>query len=122
MMQNKMYITNIQKTKQEKTRSGNSIWRLLSEDIGVLNFELRYFEIEKGGYTSYGSHYWEHEVFVVKGSGVLKGKDLEGKVFEEKIKAGDAIFIAQNEEHQFLNYENEPLGFICIIPKGAEKR
>lgn len=117
-----MYITNIKRTKEEKTRSGNSIWWLLSEEIGVPNFELRYFEIKRGMSTNYGKHPWEHEVYVVKGKGTVKGKDLEGKVFEEKIKSGDAIYIAVNEEHQFWNYGSQPLGFICIIPKGTEKR
>ena len=112
-----MYITNVKKTKEEKTRSGVSVWWLLSEEIGVPNFEMRYFEFKKGMHTSYGKHPWEHEVFVVKGEGVIKGKN-----FEQKIKAGDAIYIAPNEEHQFLNNNDEPFGLICIIPKGAEKR
>ena len=112
-----MYFTSIKKTKEEKTRSGVSVWWLLSEEIGVPNFELRYFEFGKGMHTSYGSHPWEHEVFVVRGQGVVKGKNLE-----KKVKVGDAIYIVSNEEHQFLNYQDEPLCFVCVIPKGAEKK
>jgi len=116
-----MYITNKEKTKKEKTPGGNSVWWLLSKENGVPNFELRYFEIPVKGYTRYGKHYWEHEVFVVKGLGIVKGKDLKGKKFERKVKPGDAIFIAENEEHQFLNYGNQAFGFICVVPKGVER-
>jgi quercetin dioxygenase-like cupin family protein len=29
---------------------------------------------------------------------------------------GDVIYIAPNEDHQFENNCDEPLGFICVIP------
>ena len=34
----------------------------------------------------------------------------------------DAIYITVNEEHQFWNYGSQPLAFICIVPKGTEKK
>lgn len=116
-----MYITNTTKTKKVKTKSGNSIWWLLSEEAGVPNYELRYFEIEPDMCTSYGKHPWEHEVFLIKGTGLLKGKDSKGKPFEEQIGAGDAIYIAPNDEHQFYNSSDRPLGFVCVVPKGVER-
>ena len=115
-----MNITNIKKTNEEKTKSGNSIWRLLSEEIGVPNFELRYFEIPVRGQTSYGKHPWEHEVYIIKGRGVVKGKTLNGKSYKKKVQVEDAIYIACNEEHQFLNNGDKPFGFICVCPKGYE--
>ena len=115
-----MYFTNAQKTEREQTASGNSIWRLLSEEIGVPNFELRYFEIPPGGHTSYGKHPWEHEVFVITGEGLVKGKTLDGEAIEEEVRPGDAIYIAPDEEHQFINDGEVPLGFICVCPKGYE--
>ena len=115
-----MYITNTSRTRQERTRSGNAVWWLLSEEIGAPNFELRYFELEQGRSTTYGAHPWEHEVYIVKGQGRLKGKDLEGRTVDQALAPGDAIFIGPEEEHQFLNPGEETLGFLCVIPKGAE--
>ena len=115
-----VYFTNRQETDRETTPSGNSIWRLLPERIGVPNFELRYFEVPPGGRTSYGKHPWEHEVFVVTGEGRVKGKGLADESISRLVRPGDAVYIAPDEEHQFINAAEEPLGFICVVPKGCE--
>jgi len=116
-----MYINSINKAKAvsidalEGVKNTTIRW-LLPPEIGVPNFEMRYFEIKKGGHTPPQEICpFEEEAFVIKGKGILKEKDGE-----KLIKAGDAIFIASNEAHQFLNVEEEILGFICVIPKGAE--
>ena len=116
-----MYITNIKKTKCEKTPTDTSMWWLLSEKNGVPNFELRYFELEKDQHTPYHTHDWEHEIYIVKGQGIVKGKDIKGVSFEVTVGAGDALFIAPNEEHNFFNEKEETLGFICVVPKGTRK-
>ena len=111
-----MYITNVDKTPFNKTKSGNKIWWLLGKEIGVPNYEMRYFEIPPGNKTSPGSHPWEHEVFVIKGKGMVKGSNEE-----HTLTVGDAVYIAPNEYHQFINNGEEPFGFICVIPKGYER-
>jgi quercetin dioxygenase-like cupin family protein len=45
---------------------------LVSEKDGAPNFYLRMFRVEKGGYTPYHSHPYEHEVYVLSGSGIVK--------------------------------------------------
>jgi len=110
-----MYVTNIKNTKELKTPSGKSIWWLLPKEIGTPNFEMRYFEVRKGIESKEEKHPFEHEVFVVKGEGIIKSEGTETKV-----KPGDAVFIAPNEPHQFLNLKESPLGFICVIPNGCE--
>jgi len=110
-----MYTANIKSTKEQKTPSGKSVWWLLSKEIGTPNFEMRYFEVKKGIKGKEEKHPFEHEVFVVKGEGVIKSGETE-----TKIKPGDAIFIAPNELHQFFNFRKDPVGFICIIPNGCE--
>lgn len=115
-----MYFTNTAETESEKTPSGNSVWRLLSEKIGVPNFELRYFEIPPGGHTSRGGHPWEHEVYVVAGNGIVRGRTAEGQDIEREVEPGDAIYIAPDEDHQFLNEADIPFGFICVCPAGYE--
>ena len=115
-----MHFANTRTTRKERTASGNAIWRLLPEDIGVPSFEMRYFEVPPGGATSYGKHPWEHEVFVITGGGLVTGKTLDGEPVERQVEAGDAIYIAPNEEHQFQNGGDSPFGFICVCPKGYE--
>ncbi|MCK4419105.1 cupin domain-containing protein [Candidatus Aerophobetes bacterium] len=110
-----MYMINIKDAKELKTPHGKSIRWLLSEEIGVPNFEMRYFEINKESEPSEDKHPWEHEVFVVKGQGIVKSGGVE-----KKVKAEDAILIPANEPHQFSNLKEDPFGFICVIPKGCE--
>lgn len=114
-----MFIVNVENCKPKAINrpdtSGVSVRWLLSTKEGVPNFEMRCFEIEKGGYTSYRSHPHEHEVFVLEGEGVLNCQ--EGK---RRIKSNDAIYIAPGELHQFVNEGEGNLKIICIIPKGRE--
>jgi len=110
-----MYITNIKNTKELKTPHNKSIRWLLPKEIGVPNFEMRYFEVKKESVPSEEKHPWEHEIFVVRGGGIIKSGGIE-----KKVKSGDAIFIPPNELHQFSNVKEEPFGFICIIPNGCE--
>lgn len=84
---------------------------LLSPKDGAPNFTMRCFTIEPGGFTFYHTHRYEHEVYVLAGQGVARGKDSE-----TKIVAGNAILVVPDEHHQFINTGNEPLVFLCIIP------
>ncbi|RMF67092.1 MAG: cupin domain-containing protein [Calditrichaeota bacterium] len=84
---------------------------LLSEQDGAPNFAMRMFTVKPGGHTPFHFHNYEHEVYVLAGRGVLKGEDRE-HVFE----AGDVIFVAPNEKHQFRNAGDSDLQFLCLIP------
>jgi len=78
---------------------------------------MRYFEISPGNATSLGSHPWEHEIFIVKGKGIVKGS-----AEEHTLTAGDAVYIPPpNEYHQFINNDKVTFRFICVIPKGYER-
>ena len=112
-----MYLTDItDKSKMCTTKSGNKIHWLLTTEIGAPSYELRYIEIPAGGHTSHGHHPHEHEVFIVKGKGQVLGGDTKSNLYP-----GVAVFIPGNEVHQFFNgSETEPLGIICVVPKGAE--
>jgi len=112
-----MYITNLDDLPRGTGPQGKTVVWLIAEENGAPNFEMRYFEVPKGLGSNDESHSFEHEVFVLKGEGLLKC----GKI-ERTIKAGDAILISPDEPHQFFNFKDEPLGFICIIPKGCENQ
>ena len=95
-------------------KPGVSIRYLILEEFGAPNFEMRYFELEKGMVTSMDLHESEHEVFVLRGKGVLF---VEGKEYELKPK--DAVLIEGNEQHQLRQVGDEPCGFLCVVPNGV---
>lgn len=77
------------------------------------NFVMRLFTIEPGGHTPLHSHPWEHEVFVVSGSGVTAGE------LEAEFSAGDALFVPAGEVHSFRNTGAEALRIICVVPRDS---
>ena len=96
--------------------SGCQVRWLVDETDGAPNFAMRQFEVAPGGYTPKHSHPFEHEVFVLEGSGVV----LEGDR-EHTLASGDFVLVSPNEVHQFLNTGATPLKFLCLIPNSATK-
>jgi len=85
--------------------------RILSADDGAPNFTLRRFSIDPGGYTFYHTHDFEHEVYVLSGSGTVRRKNNEVQICKDS-----AILVVPNEIHQFINSGENSLIFLCIIP------
>ena len=77
------------------------------------NFVMRQFTLEPGGHTPLHSHPWEHEVFIVAGSGRTRGE------LEAGLSAGDALLVEAGERHSFENTGAEPLRMICVVPGNA---
>ncbi len=84
---------------------------MISDADGAPTFALRYFEIEPGGYTPRHSHDWEHEIFIVAGSGTH-----HGPAGATPLRPGMALYIPPNEEHQFTNESGDPFVMTCSIP------
>ena len=78
---------------------------------GAPNFAMRHFTVEPGGFTPHHSHNYEHEVFIVEGSGRV---EQDGEFCD--IRAGDVLFVQPNKVHQFVNTGSEPLKFLCLVP------
>ena len=89
---------------------------LLGERDGTPNFAMRQFEVAPGGYTPRHSHPYEHEVFVLEGEGVI----LDGTV-ERSLRAGDVVYVAPGDVHQFRNAGDSPLKFLCLVPHSASR-
>jgi len=71
-------------------------------------FELRYFELEPGGYSSLEKHRHAHFVVALRGSGrALVGED----VFE--LEPFDAVYVAPQTPHRWMNSGDQPFGFLC---------
>ena len=59
---------------------------------------MTYSEIYPGRTSAHHSHTWEHEIFIIKGSGTLICDGVE-----HAIRAGDAIYIPPDADHYTLN-------------------
>ncbi len=85
---------------------------LISEADGAPNFIMRRFTIEPGGHTPYHTHPWEHELYVLSGTGQVRLGETS-----HEISAGTVVLVLPDEEHNFVNIGSGPLDFLCIIPK-----
>ena len=74
-------------------------------------FHMRYFEIEKGGYSTLEKHHHEHAVMVVRGHGQVRiGCQMTD------LGPGDVVYVSPDDPHQFLNLDHQdPFGFLCIV-------
>jgi quercetin dioxygenase-like cupin family protein len=74
-------------------------------------FQVRYFEIAPGGFSSLERHAHEHAVVVLRGRGQVQ---LGDQVHE--LGFGDTVYVAPNDVHQFRNPSAaEPFGFLCVV-------
>lgn len=94
--------------------SGCTVRWLVGERDGAPNFAMRQFEVAPGGYTPKHQHPYEHEVYVLEGTGVV----FEGGV-EHPLSPGKVIFVPPNELHQFRNTGSTPMKFLCMVPNSA---
>ena len=78
--------------------------------------DLRYFEIEPGGYSSLEKHVHTHIVIGARGRGVLV---LGSR--RETLAPMDVACIGPLEAHQFRNESSEPFGFFCIVDHDRDR-
>lgn len=77
-------------------------------------FQLRYFELAPGGYSSLEKHQHIHFIIVLRG----RGKALVGQeVFE--VTPFDVVYVPPEVPHRWINDSDEPFGFLC--PVDAER-
>ncbi|MCA9184843.1 MAG: cupin domain-containing protein [Pirellulaceae bacterium] len=93
---------------------GCHVRQLVNEQDGAPTFAMRQFEVEPGGHTPRHFHPYEHEVYVLEGEGVVYEGDTP-----RPLAAGDVVFVAPDEVHQFRNTGSSPLKFLCLIPNSA---
>jgi len=88
---------------------------LIGPEQGAEEFVMRLFTLSKGGSTPYHTHPWEHEVFVISGTG--KVRSVSGLV---DVGAGDFVYVPADDEHQFVNAGGDPFEFLCVVPLRGE--
>ncbi|MCS7305090.1 MAG: cupin domain-containing protein [Thermoguttaceae bacterium] len=86
--------------------------RLIGSEEGAQRFTMRLFELDPNGHTPLHQHDYEHEVFVLEGTGQV----MDGQQQVHCLQPGTVVFIPPNEMHQFRNTGDGPLRFLCLIP------
>lgn len=90
---------------------------VISGDRGEpASFEVRYFEVEPGGYTRLEKHQHIHSVTVIRGNGyAVVGEELH------RLHSFDHIYVGPMTMHQFVNDADEPFGFICVVDADRDR-
>jgi quercetin dioxygenase-like cupin family protein len=79
-------------------------------------FQVRYFEVAPGGYTSFEQHGHEHCVLVVRGAGRVRlGTEWTN------VGLNDTVYVGPMTPHQFVNDGNEPFGILCIVDRERDR-
>jgi quercetin dioxygenase-like cupin family protein len=106
----------------ERYKSEDGGWAALSRQVLVgargesAPFEVRYFEIAPGGYSSLEKHRHEHVVICLRGAGeVLLGGELQSVGYL------DLLYLAPDEPHQLSNTGSEPFGFLCLVSRERDR-
>ena len=84
----------------------------IGPEEGAPYFNMRVFDVQPGMVSPHHSHWWEHEVFVLAGQGVVKTD--QGDL---PIGHGSTVFVPGGEMHQFQNTGDDVLRFICLVPQ-----
>ena len=103
--------------KAEGTAPRKAITRQVLFQRPELRCELRYFEMQPGGYSTLERHEHAHAVMIFRGRGAcLVGEEVR------EVAAPDLVFIPRMTWHQFCATAHEPFGFLCMVnaePSGA---
>jgi quercetin dioxygenase-like cupin family protein len=96
--------------KQDGSAPFKDISRQVLFHDDALACELRYFEMDAGGYSTLEKHEHEHAVMILRGQGeCLVGDEVR------PVRQFDLVTIPAWKWHQFRATRNEPLGFLCMV-------
>ena len=84
---------------------------VLGPEDGVPNYVMLWVQHPPGGTSAQHVHPWEHQAYIVEGEGVLW---VDGT--EYPIKAGDAVLVPPDVEHQVRNTGEVTLSRVTVNP------
>jgi quercetin dioxygenase-like cupin family protein len=79
-------------------------------------FEVRYFELEPGGYSSLEKHRHAHIVVVLRGA----GRALIGERVVDCVPF-DTLHVPPMTPHRWLNESTESFGFLCTVDADRDR-
>ena len=90
--------------------------RLADPEVLPAQFELRYFELDAGGYSSLEKHEHAHFVIALRGVGLaLVGSEVH------ELRPLDAVQVPPFAPHRWLNAGEEPFGFLCPVDAARDR-
>ncbi len=106
----------VYKTTSELPFQGIRRVELIGKSGEKCSFDLRYFEIDKNGYSSLEKHEHTHVIIGVRGSGEVIINNIT-----HPIHANDIVYIKPMAEHQLKAGNDEVFGFYCIVDRFRDK-
>jgi quercetin dioxygenase-like cupin family protein len=102
--------------KQDGTAPFKDISRQVLFHEDNLACELRYFEMDAGGYSTLERHEHAHAVMILRGQGeCMVGNEIR------PVKQFDLVTIPSWTWHQFRATKTDPLGFLCMVNTVRDK-
>jgi len=96
--------------KQDGSAPFKDISRQVLFHEASLGCELRYFEMDPGGFSTLERHEHEHAVMILRGHGqCMVGLEVR------EVKPFDLVTIPSLTWHQFRATAHEPFGFLCMV-------
>jgi len=87
------------------------MFRWLSEELAEpSDCGLYLYEIEPGAFSIPQTHYRERQVFVLAGTGTVRGAGRESP-----LGVGDVVCVPPTESHQFVNSGQEMLRLLVVF-------
>ena len=82
----------------------------------ALDFLVRYFEVQAGGYSTLERHQHPHAVVILRGRGtVILGDRVQA------VQTHDCVYVAPQCFHQFHADAGEVLGFLCVVSRERDR-
>jgi quercetin dioxygenase-like cupin family protein len=97
---------------EPESMPGVKIRWVIDKKRGAENFAMRVFEVDPGASTPLHDHWYEQEMYLLAGEGVMVG--VTG---EQHLEPGVVMWVPPYERHQIKNTGSETLKFICCVPQ-----
>lgn len=102
--------------KEEGSAPFKDVTRSVLFEEAELGYQWRYFEVGPGGHTTLERHEHVHAVMILRGGGsALVGTEVH------PIHAFDLFRVPPMTWHQFRAGDDEPMGFLCLVPSERDR-
>lgn len=102
--------------KEEGSAPFKDVTRSVLFEEAELGYQWRYFEVGAGGHTTLERHEHVHAVMILRGAGqALVGTDIH------PIHPFDLFRVPPMTWHQFRAGDDEPMGFLCLVPSERDR-
>lgn len=97
--------------KEEGTHFKSITRQTLFSDADDQPCELRYFEVQPGGHSTFERHVHTHAILILRGRGLAV---VGNQVFD--VGAMDLLHVGPQTWHQLIAADEEAMGFLCQVP------